>query len=58
MTNNEVALLTFITIGWMISRQIILKYRPISRWIDIIIAAVFVVFTLYAVYDTFLNTYS
>ena len=57
MTNNEVALLTFITIGWMFSRQIILKYRSISRWIDIIIAAVFVVFTLYAVYDTFLNTY-
>ena len=57
MTNNEVALLTFITIGWMLSRQIILKYRSIPRWIDIIIAAVFVVFTLYAVYDTFLNTY-
>jgi len=57
MTNNEVALLTFITIGWMLSRQIILKYRSIPRWIDIIIAVVFVVFTLYAVYDTFLNTY-
>jgi len=57
MTNNEVALLTFITIGWMFSRQIILKYKSIPRWIDIIIAVVFIVFTLYAVYDTFLNTY-
>ena len=58
MTNEEVALLTFITIGWMISRPIVLKYKSIPRWLDIIIALIFIISTSYAVYDTFLRTQS
>jgi len=55
MSDEQVALLFFITITWLFSRQTILKYKPIPKWLDISIAVVFVIFTMYAAYDTFIN---
>ena len=55
MADEQVALLFFITIAWAFSRQTILKYKPIPKWLDISIALVCVIFTIYAAYDTFIN---
>ena len=55
MADEQVALLVFITIAWAFSRQTILKYKPIPKWLDISIAVVCVIFTIYAAYDTFIN---
>ena len=55
MTDEQVALLFFITITWLFGRHMILKYKPIPKWLDVSIAVVFVIFTMYAAYDTFIN---
>ena len=55
MADEQVALLFFITIAWASGRQTILKYKPIPKWLDISIAVVCVIFTIYAAYDTFIN---
>ena len=55
MADEQVALLVFITIAWSFSRQTILKYKPIPKWLDVSIAVVFLIFTMYAAYDTFIN---
>ena len=55
MENIEVALFTLIIITWLFSRQMILKYKPIPKWLDVSIAVVFVIFAMYAAYDTFIN---
>ena len=53
--NIEVALFTLITITWLFSRQMILKYKPIPKWLDVPIVIVIVIGTMYVVYDTFMN---
>ena len=55
MADEQVALLFFITITWLFGRQMILKYKPIPKWLDVSIAVVFVIFIMYATYDTFIN---
>ena len=55
MADEQVALLFFITITWSLGRPTILKYKPIPKWLDVSIAVVFVIFTIYAAYDTFIN---
>ena len=55
MENIEVALFTLIIITWLFSRQMILKYKPIPKWLDVSIVVVFVIGTMYVVYDTFIN---
>ena len=55
MNDIEVALLAISSLTWLFSRQIILKYRPIPKWIDIPIVIVFVILTFYAAYDTFMG---
>jgi len=53
--NIEVALFTLITITWLFSRQMILKYKPIPKWLDVPIVIVIVIGTMYVLYDTFMN---
>jgi len=36
-------------------KKMILKYKPIPKWLDVSIAVVFLIFTMYAAYDTFIN---
>jgi len=55
MNDIEVALLAISSLTWYFFRQIILKYRPIPKWIDIPIVIVFVILTFYAAYDTFMG---
>jgi len=55
MADEQVALLFFITITWLFRRQMILKYKPIPKWLDVSIVIVFVIFTMYSAYDTFIN---
>ena len=55
MENIEVALFTLIIITWLFSRQMILKYKPIPKWLDVSIAVVFLILTVYTAYDTFIN---
>ena len=55
MTDEQVALLVFIIIAWSFGRKMILKYKPIPKWFDASIAVVFLIFTMYAAYDTFIN---
>ena len=55
MSDEQVALLFFIIIAWSFGRQVILKYKPIPKWLDVSIAVVFVIFTMYVAYDTFIN---
>ena len=55
MSDEQVALLFFIIIAWSFGRQVILKYKPIPKWLDVSIAVVFVIFTMYAAYDTIIN---
>ena len=55
MSDEQVALLFFITITWLFSRQTILKYKPIPKWLDVPIVIVFVIGIMYVVYDTFMN---
>jgi len=55
MSDEQVALLFFITFTWLFSRQMILKYKPIPKWLDVPIAVVFVIGTMYVVYDTFMS---
>ena len=55
MADEQVALLVFIIIAWSFGRKIILKYKPIPKWLDVSIAVVFLVITIYAAYDTFIN---
>ena len=43
MADEQVALLLFITIAWAFSRQTILKYKPIPKWLDISIVVVCVI---------------
>ena len=55
MTNDQVVLLQFIIIAWLLGRPMVIKYKPIPRWLDIFIALIIVTFTLFAAYDTFIN---
>ena len=55
MSDEQVALLFFITITWLFSRETILKYKPIPKWLDVSIAVVFLILTVYTAYDTFIN---
>ena len=55
MADEQVALLFFIIIAWSFGRKMILKYKPIPKWLDVSIAVVFVIFTMYAAFDTFIN---
>jgi hypothetical protein len=54
MEGIEVALFVLIITTWFFSRQMILKYKPIPKWLDISIAIVFSIVTMYVVYDTFM----
>ena len=55
MADEQVALLLFIIIAWSFGRQVILKYKPIPKWLDVSIAVVFLILTVYTAYDTFIN---
>ena len=55
MADEQVALLFFIIMAWSFGREIILKYKPIPKWLDVSIAVFFLIFTIYAAYDTFIN---
>ena len=55
MTNDQVALLQFIIITWLLGRRMIIKYKRIPKWLDISITVIIVIFTLLAAYDTFIN---
>ena len=55
MADEQVALLFFIIISWSFGRQMILKYKPIPKWLDVSIAVVFLILTVYTAYDTFIN---
>ena len=55
MADEQVALLVFIIIDWSFGIKMILKYKPIPKWLDVSIAVVFVIFAMYAAYDTFIN---
>ena len=53
MADEQVALLFFIIIAWSFGRQVILKYKPIPKWLDVSIAVVFLILTVYTAYDTY-----
>ena len=55
MEDIEVALFVLMIGAWFFGRMMILKYKPIPKWLDVSIAVVFVIFTMYAAYDTFIN---
>jgi len=55
MADEQVALLVFIIIAWSFGRKMILKYKPIPKWLDVAIAIVIVIGTIYVTYDTFLK---
>ena len=55
MADEQVVLLLFIIIAWSFGRQVILKYKPIPKWLDVSIAVVFLILTVYTAYDTFIN---
>ena len=55
MENIEVAIFTLIIFTWLFGRQMILKYKPIPKWLDVAIAIVVIIGTMYVVYDTFIN---
>ena len=55
MENIEVAIFTLIIFTWLFARQMILKYKSIHKWLDVAIAIVFIIGTMYVVYDTFIN---
>ena len=55
MEGIEVALFVLIITTWFFSRQMILKYKSIPKWLDVAIAIVFIIGTMYVVYDTFIN---
>ena len=54
MEDVNVGLLFWICFGWFFLRQVIVKYKPIPKWIDIPIVIVLIIFTMYASYDTFI----
>jgi len=55
MADEQVALLVFIIIAWSFGRKMILKYKHLPKWLDVSIAVVFLIFTISAAYDTFIN---
>ena len=55
MADEQVALLVFIIIAWSFGRKMILKYKHLPKWLDVSIAVVFLIFTMYTAYDTFIN---
>ena len=55
MENIEVAIFTLIIFSWLFGRQMILKYKPIPKWLDVSIVIVVLIGTMYVVYDTFIN---
>ena len=52
---NHQALVTRGFLFVLFSRQMILKYKPIPKWLDVPIVVVFVIGTMYVVYDTFMS---
>ena len=55
MSDGELLLLTLSTLTWLLGRAMILKYKSIPKWLDISITVIVVIFTMYAVYDTFIK---
>ena len=56
MTDGQVALLILFTCAWgLLGRPMVLKYKSIPKWLDISITVIVVIFTMYAVYDTFIK---
>ena len=55
MSDGQLLLLTLSIFTWLLVRVIILKYKPIPKWLDVSITIVIVIFTMFGVYDTFIN---
>jgi hypothetical protein len=55
MEDIEVAFFVLMIGAWFFGRMIILKYKPIPKWLDVAIAIVIVIGTIYVTYDTFLK---
>ena len=55
MSDGQVLLLTCFCFTWLLVRSMILKYKPIPKWLDVSIALTTVILTMYVVYDTFIK---
>ena len=55
MTDGQVLLLTCFCFTWLLVRTMILKHKPIPKWLDVSITFITVILTMYVVYDTFIK---
>ena len=54
MSDGQMLVLVLSSFSWLLARGIILKYKPIPKWLDISIVIIIVMLTILGVYDTFI----